>query len=134
VTKACVSLSCKDIRPFDIVTGSGFTDYLQSLIKIGSLHENLNVKDLLPHPTTISCNTQKEAEKMHKSLITSIRSLIDLRQCSAPMNMWTDDFTHISFTTLTLHYIDDNLKLWGKVLLTCDSPTIVKLTIISEWS
>jgi hypothetical protein len=55
----------------------------------------LMLKDLLPHPTTISCNTQKEAEKMHKSLITSIQSLIDLRQCSAPMNMWTDDFTHI---------------------------------------
>jgi BRCT domain type II-containing protein len=72
VTKACVSLCCKDIRPFDIVTDSGFADYSQSLIKIGSLHGNLNVKDLLPHPTTISRNTQKEAEKLRKSLIPTI--------------------------------------------------------------
>jgi hypothetical protein len=104
VTEACVSICCKDIRPFDIVTGSGFVDYLQSLIKIGSLHGNLNVKDLLLHPTTTFRNTRK------------------------------DDYKHISYTTLTLHYIDDNWKLWSKVLFTCDSSTIVKLPIMSEWN
>jgi hypothetical protein len=51
---------------------------------------------LLPHPTTISRNTQKEAEKMRKSLISSIQSLIDLRQCSASADMWTDDYKHTS--------------------------------------
>jgi hypothetical protein len=43
VTEACVSLCCKDIRPFDIVTGSGVVDCSQSLVRIGSLHGNLNV-------------------------------------------------------------------------------------------
>jgi hypothetical protein len=65
------------------VTGSGVADCSQSLVRIGSLHGNLNVKDMLPHPSTVSRKTQKEAEKMRKSLIPSIQSLIDLRQYSA---------------------------------------------------
>jgi hypothetical protein len=44
--------------------------------------------------------------------------------------MWTDDYKHISYTTLTLHYIDDNWKLWSKVLLTCEFPDDSKLPII----
>jgi hypothetical protein len=36
--------------------------------------------------------------------------------------MWTDDYKHISYTTLTLHYIDDNCKRWSKVLFTCEFP------------
>jgi hypothetical protein len=59
---------------------------------------------------------------MRESLISSIQSLIDLRQCSVSTDMWTDDCKHISYTTLTLHYIDDNWKLWSKVLFTCEFP------------
>jgi hypothetical protein len=86
------------------------------------LQGNLNVKDLLPHPTTISRNTQKEAEKMRKSLMSSIQSLIELRQCSASTDVWTDDYKHISYITLTLQFIDDKWKLWSKVLFTCEFP------------
>jgi hypothetical protein len=122
VTETCVSLFCKAIRLFDIVTGSGFVDYSQTLIRIGSVHGNLNVKDLLPHPTTIPCNTQKEARKFHKSLIPSIQSLNDLRQCCASTDMWIDAYKHISYKTLTLHFTEENWKLWNKVLFTCEFP------------
>jgi hypothetical protein len=75
VTKACVSLCCKDIRPFDIVTGSVFADYSQSLIKIWSLHGNLNVKDLLPHPITISRNTHQGSGKVAAGQIVNTSGL-----------------------------------------------------------
>jgi hypothetical protein len=59
---------------------------------------------------------------MSKSLIPSVESLIYLRQCSASTDVWTDDYKHISYITLTLHFIDDKWKLWSKVLFICEFP------------
>jgi hypothetical protein len=51
------------------VNGSSLVDYSQSVIKIGAVHTILNVRGLLPYPTTISHNTQKEPEKLGKLLM-----------------------------------------------------------------
>jgi hypothetical protein len=72
-------LCCTDGRHFDTATASSFTNYSWPSIKIGSHNRNLNVKDLLSHTTTISHNMQKEAEKLHKSLIPSTQCLTDLQ-------------------------------------------------------
>lgn len=118
VTKACVTLCSKDVRPFDIVSGSGFINFAQTLLQIGATYGNLDAKNLLPHPTTVSRNTEKEMERVRNELISKVQLLIDSRSCSATTDMWTDPFKHLSYITLTLHFIDDSWKLNSNVLFT----------------
>lgn len=115
-------LCCKDVRPFDIVSGAGFLDYSQTLLKIGAAYGNLNVKDLLPHSTTISRNIKKEADILRKTLISKVQPLIETRQCSASTDMWTDEYKHLSYTIMTLHFINENWELESKVLFTSEFP------------
>jgi hypothetical protein len=122
------------IRQFAIMTGSGFVNYSKSLIKIMSPHGNLNGKDFLPHSNTISRNTQKEAHKLHKSLIPSFQSLIDLRQYSASTNMLTDDYKHKSYTSLMMHLLIITGSCGVKCCSLVNSPMIGKLPVISVWS
>jgi hypothetical protein len=55
--------------------GSGFMNYSEYLIKMKSLHGNLNVEDVLSYPITVLHSTQKEVEKLLNSLVPSIRWL-----------------------------------------------------------
>jgi hypothetical protein len=71
-----------DIRPFDVVIGSGFVNYSESLIKMKSLHGNLNVEDVLCYPTTLSHSAQNEFADLLKLLVPNIHSLIGLRNYS----------------------------------------------------
>lgn len=51
-----------------------------------------------------------------------------MRQCSASTDMWTDEFKHLAYSTLTLHYIEKNWTLCTKVLFTCEFPADDKKT------
>jgi hypothetical protein len=83
VTDASISLRCRDFRHFGTVTGSRFLDYSQSVIKIGALHENLDVKHLLLPSTKIYRSTQKEGDKRRKLFIPqhSAINAVHLRTC-----------------------------------------------------
>jgi hypothetical protein len=52
------------IGTFDAESGFGVKHCTQSLINIGPLHGNLNVKDLLSHPTNIYGNTHKKTDNI----------------------------------------------------------------------
>jgi hypothetical protein len=113
MTKECLCFI--DIRPFDVVIGSGFVNYSECLTKMKSLHGNFNVEDVL-YSTTVLHSTQKKVEKLLKLLVLCIHSLIGLRNCSTfaddeSTDMCTDDYKYISYTTLTFHFIDENWKL-----------------------
>jgi hypothetical protein len=126
MTEACLSLRCIDIRLFDMVTG--FVNYPESTIKMRSLHGNFNVEDVL----SLSVLPQYPALHKRSWKVTQIarpqHSVMNwLGHCSAsPDNestdMWTDDYKYISYTTLTLHFINENWKLYRNVLFTCEFP------------
>ncbi|CAH1768769.1 1867_t:CDS:1, partial [Entrophospora sp. SA101] len=60
-------------------------------IKIGSIHGNISIEELLPHPTTVSRNTLNEAE-LDKS--ASAKSLLEFFRISGgafTTDCWTDN-------------------------------------------
>lgn len=57
----------------DIVSGPGFKSLASYLIEVGSQFGQVDVDDLLPHPTTISRNLIKNIDTKREQLFTSIR-------------------------------------------------------------
>lgn len=49
---------CTDLRPFDIVSGEGFTKVAQGLINIGARYGSVNANGVLPHRQTV-CDRAK---------------------------------------------------------------------------
>lgn len=59
VTIAATEFAVLDTRPFHLFCGGGFTDFAQTIFNAGKAlfnTSNINVEDLLPHPTTVSKN------------------------------------------------------------------------------
>ncbi|CAF0799454.1 unnamed protein product [Adineta steineri] len=57
ITNATVEFVSLDTRAFELVCGDGFLYFAQTLLDVGkklSNAQNINVVDLLPHPTTVS--------------------------------------------------------------------------------
>ncbi|CAM4921723.1 unnamed protein product [Rotaria socialis] len=57
VLNATVELVAMDNRAFELVGGNGFINLAQTIFDVGqelSKSQNINVSDLLPHPTTVS--------------------------------------------------------------------------------
>lgn len=57
--KDCAVFVAQDIRPYNIVSGPGFTKLIQSAIKIGATIGNVDASELIPHRTTVADSTRK---------------------------------------------------------------------------
>ena len=60
ITNACVEFVALDNRAFEIVSGDGFMNLARTIFNAGQdlkKSRDINVSDLLPHPTTVSENT-----------------------------------------------------------------------------
>ncbi|CAF4769321.1 unnamed protein product, partial [Rotaria sp. Silwood2] len=56
ITNAAVELVSLDSRAFELISGDGFINFAQTVLDVGqnlSNKQNLNILDLLPHPTTV---------------------------------------------------------------------------------
>lgn len=63
VTEALANMCATDIRPFDVVSGSGFAQFCQTLLDVGrKTHDQINAQALLPDPTTVSRRVQSIAD------------------------------------------------------------------------
>lgn len=120
--QASVEMCCKDLRPFDIVSGEGFVNFAQTLVNIGVKNGNINVTDILPHPTTISRHVTETADNLRSQLVLEINKKVKEGLCAASTDMWTDDYRKKSFVAVTVHYFDDDWQLASKLLYTCDFP------------
>jgi len=54
ITEKCVEFVCKDIRPFETVSGDGFIALAQAFVNVGVRYGQISASDVLPHPTTVS--------------------------------------------------------------------------------
>lgn len=109
--KACTEVLTnwvvQDIRPYSIVNDAGLKEYSKLLLSFGiKFGSNLNVDALIPHPTTISRNVENsyiiQFNKLH-SEISSIREIGYSLTC----DLWTENFSKISYLALTCHFIMD---------------------------
>uniref|UniRef100_A0A3P9CWV5 HAT C-terminal dimerisation domain-containing protein n=1 Tax=Maylandia zebra TaxID=106582 RepID=A0A3P9CWV5_9CICH len=49
----CVQFVCQDIRPYDTISGKGFTQLAQHLVDTAARIGKFDVCEILPHPTTV---------------------------------------------------------------------------------
>src|ERR1044071_7256297 len=73
-----IDFVCKDLHPFEIISGQGFREFAQEMINIGSIYGCLQVDEIFSHPTTISRNIIKEAEAVKTSLKLILKDIFGL--------------------------------------------------------
>lgn len=117
-TQKLVEFCAKDIRPFDIVKGDGFIVIAQHFWTMGSIYGDMDVRSVLPHPTTISRNVAAVKKERLEKLIPVIEKSIRNGECSATTDMWTEDHKKNHFLTMTAHYFDESFKLKRAILFT----------------
>uniref|UniRef100_H3AQA6 BED-type domain-containing protein n=1 Tax=Latimeria chalumnae TaxID=7897 RepID=H3AQA6_LATCH len=76
ITDKCVTLCCKDIQPFETVSGKGFIELAQELINVGATYGRVSASSVLPHPSTISRRCCDIAEQKRKGLIPQINDIL----------------------------------------------------------
>lgn len=81
-TNKLVWLCSKDLRSFNVVSGNGFRDFVKFTLNTGAILgisgvSELDFDDFLPHPTTISRNTETICQKERTKLCNTLQSLIE---------------------------------------------------------
>jgi hypothetical protein len=119
ITEKCAEFACKDIRPFETVSGVGFIALAQSLINIEVKYVQVSASDVLPHPTTVSRRVNDVAEKLKKDVVQpEIEACIKKWGGASTTDMWNETYTQSSYITVTMHYITENWNLVERVLAT----------------
>lgn len=109
---------CQDLRSFNIVKGKGFQELAQSLVSLGSRCGDIDVKDVLPDPTTISRNINQIAQNLRENVKEELRNTIHKWGGAITLDMWTEDFRKNSYLCMTIHYVNENWDLIDRVLHT----------------
>lgn len=117
-TRKMVQFCAQDMRSFEAVAGNGFKLIAQHFLSMGAACGDMDVTEILPHPTTISRNVKKiKGQKLEKMLPT-IQKAMELEECSATTDMWTDDRKKNHYLTMTAHYFDKEFSLKRSILFT----------------
>ena len=120
VAKQCAEFACRDIRPFEIISGEGFRDLAQRFINIGVKYGQVSAEDIIPHPTTVSRNVEHIVDDVKKNVVLpQIAACFGKGGgCGITTDMWTDAHTQTSYITVTVHYIAETWDLVERVLAT----------------
>lgn len=98
---------CWDLRPFDVVSGKGFTHMAQSLVNIGARFGSVDVNSILPHRQTICDRAKDQAKNEKEMLIQQIKNAVK-NGIGITTDMWTDSFNMRSYTVLTCHFVTED--------------------------
>lgn len=109
---------CRDLRSFNIIKGKGFQELAQSLISLGSRCGDMDVKDVLPDPTTVSRNIHQIAQNIRDEVKEELGNTIEKWGGAVTLDLWTDDYKKNSYLCMTIHYINDKWDLIDRVLHT----------------
>jgi len=105
VTEAMTRWVIEACRPFAIVEDKSFHDVLQSYVNIGvKFGSNVNIKQSIPHSTTIARNINGIFQKCFESVKESMR-LAKETGFSLTCDMWSDSFQNKHFLALTAHFV-----------------------------
>lgn len=99
--------SIENCRPFKIVADSGFEKVGKHLVSVGARYgPNVDLNDLLPHPTTISRNIGKVYKNYFEKIKSEIAQIKSVG-FGLTSDLWTDDFLKKTYISLTVHYVKD---------------------------
>lgn len=109
--KACTDVLTEwilgDIRPFSLVKDNGLKAYSKLMLSLGNkFGTSLNIDSLLPHPTTIHRNVDNSYSTHFAKLKSEISSLPEIGY-ALTCDLWTENFSKISYLALTLHFVMD---------------------------
>ncbi|XP_047002818.1 uncharacterized protein LOC124620193 [Schistocerca americana] len=72
ITAKCVAMCVKDMRAFNAVSSEGFRELGQELMHLGAHYGEVNVADVMPHPSTISKHVKEQADAIRNSIMPSV--------------------------------------------------------------
>lgn len=105
----------KNCRSFKIVEDSGLKKFARFLLNVGAkFGPNIDVNNLLPHPTTLSRNI-KDLYEVHFVNIRSELSNYKRFGYSITSDIWTDNYLRASYVSCTIQYIKDGI-LFSRLL------------------
>ncbi|CAF3641083.1 unnamed protein product [Rotaria socialis] len=116
VKLACTEFVALDSRAFELVSGDGFFKMAQSVFDAGkyfNASSNIDVKELIPSPITISRNIDNLYEIKNnqlKNICTSLKSFCII------CDFWTEQYTGLSYCGLALRFITTDYKLHNFIL------------------
>ncbi|CAF4515924.1 unnamed protein product [Rotaria sp. Silwood2] len=115
VTQACTEFCAVDGRAFDVITDDGFQNLAKVLFDAGrSLYKSsIEIKELLPHSTTVSRNVTRLYEEYKLHLVNICEQL---NSFCLVVDQWKESYTGISYCGIALRYVDDNYKLFTFIL------------------
>jgi len=77
----------------------------------------MDVKNLLPNPTTVRNNVRRNASSERDQLKADLIDRHDSKVGSAyTTDLWSDDFQKVSYQSITCRYIDANFRLQIRTL------------------
>ncbi|CAF4387316.1 unnamed protein product, partial [Rotaria socialis] len=116
VLNATVELVAMDNRAFELVGGNGFINLAQTIFDVGqelSKSQNINVSDLLPHPTTVSRNIDRLFISRKSQLISLCQNI---KSYAIVVDFWTESHSGVSFCGISFHFLNEELQLYAFIL------------------
>ena len=118
MTKSLVRMCASDLRPFNVINGDGFRHMLNTALQLQHQSKSLlDLDQLLCSDRTISRTAIKEADLIRLKLKTSLELHFESGGHAAfTTDLWTDDMKKISYSSVTVHYIDKHWKLHDRTM------------------
>ncbi|CAF4859520.1 unnamed protein product [Rotaria sp. Silwood1] len=110
ITVACAKFCSFDLRSFNIVKGSGFTSFCQSLLNLGYQYGSAKLgvpsaNSLLPDPTNISRTVAQLAEEYREKLKDILKKdLQEVKLVGVSTDYWKNSGTGENYLTINIHY------------------------------
>ena len=129
ITRKISEMIAKDFHPFNMVMGEGFR----------SLVSYLAPGYTVPHRTSFM---RTHLPEMYNGLKINVKSALkNVTHFTLTTDMWTDDYVHNSYISVTAHFIDDNWNMVAYVLATrhmkvshtADNIAIELKEILRDW-
>lgn len=119
----CFKVCAKDMRPFICFESSAFVELAQLLVDTGATYGQCDAKELLPSGVSVSRHTRYKCAEIKAKLLPEIQKAISKAQaCGAATDTWTDHYQKVSYTCITLHFVDENWEYQSRVMCMCAFP------------
>ena len=112
LTTQLVKFVAKDLQPFSVVSGDGFTSLCQLLVNVGAKDGQADISKELPDRTILSRNIMS----VEKSKSTVCAEMSSCEHVALTSDGWTDEFRKVAYLSVTAHYFDDEMNLRSCIL------------------
>lgn len=92
-----------DFRPFNMVEGDGFVEFIQSVIDVAAIKGRVLAADLLPTADTVTNHLMQIDQSLRARLKLELEE-IDHVNCTT--DHWSDKYSGQKYQSITIHYFD----------------------------